>query len=83
MPSDESGHSSEQDDGYEDHQTVEPRPSPEPQETSLEIAIDTAPDLRLWDMLKLLARNQPMAKTSIEQFLTVPIHASTNKKRKA
>ena len=58
-------------------------PSPEPSETSIEIALDTAPVSQLRRLLKDLVRDHPDAAHKAAEQLTIPISTSKNLKRKA
>lgn len=70
--------------GIEAHQYVVPfQPSPEPSETSLEKAIDTAPVSQLRSLLKDLVREHLDAAHRATERLTTPIPGSENRKRKA
>ena len=62
---------------------VPKEPSPEPVESSLDQAIDTAPDIELRALLKDLVRAQPAAKAIVNKRLLVSIAGSESRKRKA
>lgn len=63
--------------------SVHKEPSPELVESSLERAIDRAPERDLRDLLKELVRAQPAANAAVTKQLLVPIAGSESRKRKA
>ena len=58
-------------------------PSPEPVESTLEHAINTAPLAELRALVKHLIRAQPVAKDLASRHLLAPIAGSVSRKRKA
>ncbi|KAK3053095.1 hypothetical protein LTR09_005721 [Extremus antarcticus] len=64
-----------------DYQTIIDKPCPEPEETTLANAINTAPQAQLRYLLNKIVWKYPAATTTIEQSLTLPIPGSREKRQ--